>query len=322
MAHAGGVQYPLRGSASVVESYVESIIDEGCSATAPENFRNSINFFNGFFEGTLGGGQPGLALRGMCIRHLRNKKELKQAPPLTVAMVKMLEKLTCTHESLYLCLVAGYLCFCLYSSARFGDGQDLARLEFDIDKSGRGVVIGSSQSHKTSRTITHARRLLPLMALGHGLHTSSWARAWQEAREAMGICVPQFPCLPEMNSNGEVQKAKVSTSRGSILLRELLAGGGLGEDLVRSLTSHSLKATILSWCSKWGLLREVRRILGHHVDPGAKSIVTYSRDALVGCSHFCGKDAHRHQVEQVRSRFDTWRTDSSSRSCDREQRGP
>ena len=280
-AQSVDVQHPLQGSASVVEMYVENLIADGGSASAPESFRNSVNFFNGLFEGTLGGGQPSAALRGMCIKHLRNKEALKQAPALTVGMLKKLEELTCTHSSLYLRVVAGYLCFCAYASSRFGDGQDLGQLDFDLDKQGKGVIIGASQTHKTSRTITHTRRLLPLMALGQGLHEQSWALAWKEAREELGLRVPQYPCLPEMNNMGDIKKVKVSTSRGSVLLRDLLADSGLDEALVRPLTSHSLKATILSWCAKWGLPLETRRILGHHVDPGAKSVITYSRDALV-----------------------------------------
>ena len=49
-----------------------------------------------------------------------------------------------------------------------------------------------------------------------------------------------------------------------------------GEECV---TSHSLKCTTLSWCSKYGLDEPTRTLLGHHELPG-KSMQCYSRDLL------------------------------------------
>ena len=46
------------------------------------------------------------------------------------------------------------------------------------------------------------------------------------------------------------------------------------------ISTHSLKATTLSWLAKAGVSEEKRRLLGYHVMPGTKTLLHYSRDAL------------------------------------------
>ena len=46
------------------------------------------------------------------------------------------------------------------------------------------------------------------------------------------------------------------------------------------IRSHSLKTTPLSWCCKYGVSLETRRLLGHHLDPGSRSAETYGRDSM------------------------------------------
>ena len=46
------------------------------------------------------------------------------------------------------------------------------------------------------------------------------------------------------------------------------------------MRSHPLQRTCLTWCAKFGISTDSRRILGHHADPHTKSVVCYSRDAI------------------------------------------
>ena len=46
--------------------------------------------------------------------------------------------------------------------------------------------------------------------------------------------------------------------------------------------THSAKATVLSWASKYGISHDDRRLLGYHAAAGDKSMLTYSRDAMAG----------------------------------------
>ena len=56
----------------------------------------------------------------------------------------------------------------------------------------------------------------------------------------------------------------------------------LGKDFPEAtrLSSHSLKATELSWAASAGVPLDTRRLLAHHVRDGARSTETYSRDVL------------------------------------------
>ena len=49
----------------------------------------------------------------------------------------------------------------------------------------------------------------------------------------------------------------------------------------QDVTSHSLKCTTLSWCSKYGLPKEVRAALGRHSSATHGSEALYSRDLAV-----------------------------------------
>ena len=46
------------------------------------------------------------------------------------------------------------------------------------------------------------------------------------------------------------------------------------------IRGHSLKVTCLSWCGKYGVSLESRRLLGHHLSPDSISRETYSRDSM------------------------------------------
>jgi hypothetical protein len=61
-------------------------------------------------------------------------------------------------------------------------------------------------------------------------------------------------------------------------LRDLLLRHGVHASLLWNVGSHSLKATVLSWVAKAGVLKEHRRVLGYHEDPGDRSVFGYSRD--------------------------------------------
>ena len=101
-------------------------------------------------------------------------------------------------------------------------------------------------------------------------------------------------------SDGWTRELVCWTRRG--ILPSLLFGGNWGEshmstkdmgDILRSFverfapdfrdvrfTAHSLKATALSWCAKFGIELGIRRLLGSHKKKGDKSALNYSRDAL------------------------------------------
>ncbi len=77
-----------------------------------------------------------------------------------------------------------------------------------------------------------------------------------------------------------IKQFHMETSELAIHLRELLISWGYDIKKAAEYTSHSLKATFLSWTAKAGIDRELQRILGCHAKPGDKTIVVHQRDAM------------------------------------------
>ena len=68
----------------------------------------------------------------------------------------------------------------------------------------------------------------------------------------------------------------MTTGEGVLWLRGIV---GLRCRTGDSLTTHSLKTTLLSWVTLFGLMSfDQRRVLGHHIDAGLASPLTYGRD--------------------------------------------
>ena len=70
------------------------------------------------------------------------------------------------------------------------------------------------------------------------------------------------------------------TGEAATFLREFLTMAGFGY-CAYDFSCHSCKATILSWMAKSNMMDfESRRLLGHHLPPGAASTLVYSRDEM------------------------------------------
>ena len=70
----------------------------------------------------------------------------------------------------------------------------------------------------------------------------------------------------------------MSSAEGILWLRDIIQ---LRCQSGAELTTHSLKATLLSWVTIFDVMDfQQRRILGHHVDSGLTSPLTYGRDNL------------------------------------------
>lgn len=94
------------------------------------------------------------------------------------------------------------------------------------------------------------------------------------------------PLLPSPKGCEGWSNRPLTSGEASMWLRELLIAGGADPGHVVLISSHSLKATVLSWAAKKGIPIEVRRLLGHHLPPGDISAINYSRDALAGPMQF------------------------------------
>ena len=206
-----------------------------------------------------------------------SKTPLRQAPLLTAEVVRVLEVASVRKDGAYLTLAAGHFCFCIYACCRFGDSQELESIE--VTSNARTVLVETSTLKRKVATAKERKTtFLPLIALGLGLEDDAWAFGWEEARRRLPANLPH--ALPAYSwTEDRLLDRSLATGEASFVLREILAEGGIDPDECWRVSSHSLKSTVLSWCSKSARVSfEDRRLLGHHLDRRTASPLTYSRD--------------------------------------------
>ena len=242
-----GLGNPLDLRESIIYRYVSSL--DGGPATTAETFLQSLRFAINVF-GIKDVSMDRLIssrVRGSATRQFATKRPLKQALPLSTTMVKVLEKEAATGPiDKYMTLVAGHLCFCLHSSARFGDSQRIERLNVTTC-SNMCLVESMSRRHKTATSAERKTRFLPLNALGFGLLEVSWAKNWMVCRAKWNLTAASPVALPAFSEiTGQLLTRALTTAEATMYLREILCLGGCNREEVQCMTSHSLKVTILT----------------------------------------------------------------------------
>ena len=120
-----------------------------------------------------------------------------------------------------------------------------------------------------------------MVGLARGVSGLDWAMAWLQLRKAAGCDATKDGCLmPEILSTGELGAGRMRTSDANAVLKAMFAEDGARPQATAAFTSHSAKATFLSWAAKAGMPRSDRRLLGGHADPRDRSMAEYSRDTL------------------------------------------
>ena len=206
---------------------------------------------------------------------LLKKRPLTQARPLRVEEVRALESLVLEPTCPVLGVMAGFFLFCVYNCLRFSDAQNAESL--GLDSAVDLVVLHSGmQQDKTATTADKRTTLLPLVCLGNGLMDEPWATAWlmlmhdqnQKWEEDRGYLLPAYNEL-----SGSWAKRRMTSGEGTLWLRECLAARDIDMlDDIKRPTTHSCKATVLSWLAKAGSFSMSERqimAMGHHLDrPG------------------------------------------------------
>jgi len=126
------------------------------------------------------------------------------------------------------------------------------------------------------------RRLgFPAAALTYGVSGLDWGSAWLKTRAALGRRASQAEALvPAVVKDGVVAAGHPIGSDGmTFALREALVAAGVDRQEAQVYTSHSCKATALSWAAKAGLPIKDRRLLGGHSKSTERTALEYSRRA-------------------------------------------
>ena len=209
----------------------------------------------------------------------RSRGPIKQAHPITSNQVYKLEKMAIEHADDKTRFISGYLCFCLFSCARFSDAMYAEAWVLDSPTPEFGYLEARTKRFKTANLLKRST-FLPLVSFTNGLHGKSWADEFFKLQEYIYNTADRPPfVLPGILRNGEWANRPMTTSEGSQALRAILRDSGESPE---GISTHSLKVTLLSWASKAQMSVEDRRLLGHHVDRNMVSPLTYSRDALSG----------------------------------------
>ena len=267
--------FPLEEKA--VYQYFKYLEASNAGATTSTSFRESIRFC----KHIMGLESADIVLEsrllsGAAQRHFSGKRLLSQAPVLKVADVKELERICCKTTCFMDRYIAGVFLVCIYGRCRW---SDIANLN-SCDLTDESFIELTTVVHKTSITAVRKTTLLPIAVPTVGLTGSDWFASWKETAEDLHVdfsCVPFGPLMKAPRNGDSFLDRPLTSTEASLWLTGLLKGSS-----DRTLTSHGLKSTALSWCAKAGLSREIREILGRHSSGVKSTSAIYSRDLQAG----------------------------------------
>ena len=280
-----GYHNALRFSEATVYMYLADLRSSGVGATSGASFLEALNFFDsllGFVDLDI---KVVVSPRVKGVAHdmKLQKAPLKQARPLTTCEVSALEQLMLETEEGHIGVICGFFLFCIATSSRFSDAQQLEGLS--IDTSGqRCVVEAGVLKHKTATSAEKKTTLLPLVGFGRLLESATWAVRWLRLVVQAGLPPDRDYFLPAFNEQTHRwAKRRMSSGEGTLWLRDFLELKECELDKRPILpSSHSMKVTMLSWMVKCGNFSlEERRIAGHHLDKPGISALTYGRANFV-----------------------------------------
>ena len=251
---------------------------KGSAALSAFRFAHFLLGFDG-----LGPTLSSRRLVGICEIMLAKKRILKQAMVLTVSQVKGLHR-ALRDQSRHAVdrAVIAYILFALYGRCRNSDLLMIHSVKPDFSESG-GFVTIQTCNHKTGRTAMLKARLLPIVIPARGVDGSVWVADALQALSSVGALLStpiDGPLLraPSDNAFGFMQRGLRASEVSAMLRRFVESPDPLPGSESEIISSHSLKATTLSWCARYGLSPAVRSLLGRHASSLNETYAIYSRD--------------------------------------------
>ena len=209
--------------------------------------------------------------------------KLNQAAPLTVADIWQLHLCLDTGDA-WDRVFSGAALFCIYARARWSDfiHGNCVRLDV-LDSTGQVAYADMEvQIHETMKAAANKFKFLDLVVSGSGFFGNDWVRSWVDALNNIGVDPfsnePGKTLMPAPAADGTALQRALESDEASVWLRLMLEEKVKRSESTRQISSHSLKATLLSMAAKRGLKHEDRLAMGHHVHP-FKMADTYARDA-------------------------------------------
>ena len=204
----------------------------------------------------------------------------RQASPFRLDELRTLhEVLSDCTENLWDRMLVGVTLCTVYSRSRWSDLQHAETCIVDEGESGTYYLEFPIGQHKTMSASMFKNMFLHACAPGLGVVDDTWASVWLDVRRELGIDFElRHPTMPAPLEDGSPGLRPLTTEEMKRWIHMILEKRGhvIGD---RRLTSHSCKATLLSWLSKYGVSFDDRLILGGHVGH-FKTALVYSRDSL------------------------------------------
>ena len=279
---------PLRLKEFDIYSYLGHLESGKAGATAASSFLEALRFLDSVAVLTCA--DLGLVLSprvtGFAHQQFLRKAPLKQKDPMPCLVVAELEKLLLRQEDSVQTCILGQLLWCFHAASRWSDSMRLQCLKLEKIKD-VALVTGEALGSKTSVTKEAQTRLLPYVAIGTGVSGMLWAEKWLDARVEEVGREPE-PFLPSFSCRtGRWSSTPMSSSEAGGYLQDFVEEvRHLMEPFpkldVQNLGTHSLKTGLLTMAARSTAVRfsmAERRTLGHHIKPGDRSVLTYSREA-------------------------------------------
>ena len=273
---------PFPVTEKVAWAYLLHLQRNEAAWSKPSGFRQAVNWCRGVLDLLVEDdylSSPRVV--GLCKGMESKAPPPKRAPALTFEEVLFLETVAAAGENVQDVVVAGAVLFMLFACARASDAARAVSLWVDFsDVDGATVWIDSEVKKSKTAIGSRARLLLPLLA-PCVVFRLDWAKTWLDAREHLGLAIEgaidEGSLIPLFNEAGDWSGRPMSPQHLTAWLRDTLSPSF--PDAQR-LSSHSLKATGLTWAASAGVPLDTRRLLAHHVHDSARSTETYSRDVL------------------------------------------
>ena len=248
---------------------------KGSSALSAFRFAHYLLGFDG-----LGPALSSRRLVGICEIMMAKKRILKQAMVLTVSQVKGLHR--ALRDQSRHAVDRAVILFALYGRCRNSDLLMIHSVEPDFSESG-GFVTIQTCNHKTGRTAMLKARLLPIVIPARGVDGSVWVADALQALSSVGALLStpiDGPLLraPLDNDLGFMQRGLRASEVSMMLRRFVESPDPVPGSECEIISSHSLKATTLSWCARYGLSPAIRSLLGRHASSLNETYAIYSRD--------------------------------------------
>lgn len=262
-------------------SYLCEMRSSQRGATSGESVLQAVRFFHSIlgFKGFDPATEISARVQGVAREMYLAKPLLRQARALYVLELKALEDAVLEERQQHIVVIAGYLLFCAMAVCRFSD--PLYSTGLKVTRSRNTVLVEAGTSvHKTAQTKERKTMLLPLMALGNVFRSDrSWGERWVAMVDKQFAAIRKPYVLPAYSEqNNQWLSRPMTTAEGVLWLRDIVQ---LRCKSGEGLTTHSLKTTMLSWVTIFNVMDfQQRRILGHHIDTGMASALTYGRDNL------------------------------------------